>query len=263
MVYMLKRQAENLIQKAKEEIEGLGDGDEDDETEEERKVRAKECDEMIERISRRVDVKEGVKPETFFEWKVGSKWPDSPNLPSPAQTATMDESGDTEMGGTTGTARGPKQRTKKVIGEELSTALKDLVDMGCLQLRAYDNHAAETTKHYQCALDRRVGKMGSGGNPRNLHRENTMPTPVSAGSRPTPARFASSESARKVTVDTDVPSVSGRPSAVKSGGMGSASTPVSAGMKKPVGILRNKNVESPVDVAALRRMSDDKGRAAP
>lgn len=129
------------------------------------------------------------------------------------------------------------QRTEYFIRKEVSYALRSLINMGVREIDAYDSHAQAILEPlYKSLENRRGGKVA-----RTSVNTNTtaVTTPGSAQRSPHVGQSANSSVSGHVGYRREEPQSTTRP---------------------PQGILSNRNVKSPIDFEAYRRMSIDEGR---
>ncbi|KAH6669985.1 hypothetical protein B0J14DRAFT_565753 [Halenospora varia] len=153
MFALVQRRADDAIAKAKEELDALErdeDGEsldldlleeEKDENEvREREMRQRGVDVMFERLKAPMskDSKEG-----DYELRI--------------EDLIASANADVQMGNTS-TTTVPKRRTPKLIREELSQYLKDIVDNAVVEMEAYDDHGEKFASGYKAALEWRTGK---------------------------------------------------------------------------------------------------------
>ncbi|KAH8657078.1 hypothetical protein BGZ60DRAFT_416729 [Tricladium varicosporioides] len=153
MFSLVQRRANNAIARAKEELDSLERGEdgesldsdlleeeEDEDEVREKEVRRREVDEMFERLK---DPMGKDSKEEDYELKI--------------EDLIASANVDVQMGNTPSTAA-PKPRTAKVIREELSQYLKDIVDNAVVEMEACDVHGERFASGYKAALERRTGK---------------------------------------------------------------------------------------------------------
>jgi hypothetical protein len=155
MMGLFHARSKELVRAAEREIASLeveagqSDGRDREEEEKETEEIQRSLHEMVQRL--RVTAREGAKAEDY-QLKPGH--PEF-NLTIPGPSSSRKS--DVEMSG-----MGPTPiRSSAAIRKELSVQLRDLVEQGTAELKAYDKHAAETLNIYKASLERRQGRRGS------------------------------------------------------------------------------------------------------
>ena len=147
---MLQARGKELLQKAEEELAGLGEngevGGENGEARRKRDDIRRAKEQMLKKV--RVKAREG---STSEDYEIKPSEPDL-KASNPALGASC---GDVAISGV------GYFRSAATIRQELSHALRDLVDRGVAELEAYDSHAAQSTSIYEQALKRREERRGS------------------------------------------------------------------------------------------------------
>jgi hypothetical protein len=150
MLALVQQHADNLVARAREELdalEGASDGAmefEDGEDQAKKESMKNEISSMMARL--KAPMKGDAKSKDY-ELKPGA-----PELQTP--TTRKNSGGDTEMGGTSAAPR----RTATVIRAELAKNLRELVDSSVKDLEANDVHAKGVLAHYKQNYERKTGK---------------------------------------------------------------------------------------------------------